>query len=177
MTIRTVRPDRGRHFQPRTHCFKQLEAVVVEMQDPKSGVQGSEQQLHAGSIPHVITGLDVLTWVSNKMKSSPEEAQAFGTMLLAYGYVYPLQNHKKLQMSSDSSLYRFQVSLKKRNGALERGSFHWSIRVELQRGEGGVREERGGVREERGGAHYSHLHDWLNHKWDFIVMQATEQFR
>lgn len=25
--------------------------------------------------------------------------------------------------------------------------------------------------------HYNHLHEWLNHKWDFIVMQATEQYK
>lgn len=37
------------------------------------------------------------------------EAQAFGTMLVAYGYVYPLQNHKKLVMCNDATLYRFQV--------------------------------------------------------------------
>lgn len=40
------------------------------------------------------------------------EAQAFGTMLVAYGYVYPLQNHKKLVMCNDETLYRFQVKLK-----------------------------------------------------------------
>ena len=39
------------------------------------------------------------------------EAQAFGTMLVAYGYIYPLQNHKKLVMCNDASLYRYQVKL------------------------------------------------------------------
>lgn len=39
------------------------------------------------------------------------EAHAFGTMLVAYGYIYPLQNHKKLVMCNDASLYRFQVKL------------------------------------------------------------------
>lgn len=36
-------------------CF-QLEAIVVEMQDAKSGVKGSEQKLNVTTIPHVITG-------------------------------------------------------------------------------------------------------------------------
>lgn len=36
-------------------CF-QLESIVVEMQDPKSGVKGSEQKLNVSTIPHVITG-------------------------------------------------------------------------------------------------------------------------
>lgn len=39
------------------------------------------------------------------------EAQVFGTMLVAYGYIYPIQNHKKLHMCNDGSLYRFQVPL------------------------------------------------------------------
>lgn len=37
------------------------------------------------------------------------EAEASGTMLVSYGYVYPLQNHRKLVMCNDASLYRFQV--------------------------------------------------------------------
>uniref|UniRef100_A0A674MJV8 Regulator of G protein signaling 9a n=1 Tax=Takifugu rubripes TaxID=31033 RepID=A0A674MJV8_TAKRU len=34
-----------------------------------------------------------------------------------------------------------------------------------------------GVLEPYEQAHYNHLHKWLNHKWDFIVMQATEQYK
>ncbi|KAF3845698.1 hypothetical protein F7725_002776 [Dissostichus mawsoni] len=119
-------------------CF-QLEAVVVEMQ---SGVKGSEQKLNVTTIPHVIT-----------------ESEAFGTMLVAYGYIYPLQNHRKLTPyfwptqkwvaeHSDYAIY-----LAKRN----------------------IRKK--GMLEPYEQAHYNHLHEWLNHKWDFIVMQATEQYK
>uniref|UniRef100_A0A3P8S7G3 Regulator of G protein signaling 9a n=1 Tax=Amphiprion percula TaxID=161767 RepID=A0A3P8S7G3_AMPPE len=109
MTIRTARPDRVQHFRPRMHCLKKLEAMVVEMQDQKSGVKGSEQKLNVTTIPHVLTGKDIIAWIANKMKTTPEEAQTFSTMLVAYGYIYPLQNHKKLVMCNDSSLYRFQT--------------------------------------------------------------------
>lgn len=34
-----------------------------------------------------------------------------GTMMVAFGYIYPLQDHKKLIIKSDPSLYRFQVTL------------------------------------------------------------------
>ncbi|KAG7261846.1 hypothetical protein CRUP_006477 [Coryphaenoides rupestris] len=68
-----------------------MEAIMVEMQDPKSGLKGTEQKLNVTTIPCVIT-----------------EAQACGTMLVAYGFVYPLQNHRKLVMCNDASLYRFQ---------------------------------------------------------------------
>ncbi|MEQ2241441.1 hypothetical protein ILYODFUR_025262, partial [Ilyodon furcidens] len=55
MTIRTARPNRGQHFRPRTHCLKKLDAIVMEMQDPKNGVKGSEQKLNVTTIPHAIT--------------------------------------------------------------------------------------------------------------------------
>lgn len=39
------------------------------------------------------------------------EARALGTMMVAFGYIYPLQDHKRLIIKSDASLYRFQVTL------------------------------------------------------------------
>uniref|UniRef100_A0A3Q1HBQ0 Regulator of G protein signaling 9a n=1 Tax=Acanthochromis polyacanthus TaxID=80966 RepID=A0A3Q1HBQ0_9TELE len=161
MTIRTARPDRVQHFRPRMHCLKKLEAIVVEMQDQKSGVKGSEQKLNVTTIPHVLTGKDIIAWIANKMKTTPEEAQTFSTMLVAYGYIYPLQNHKKLVMCNDSSLYRFQVI----------DWTHCSIYLAKRN----IRKK--GMLEPYEQAHYNHLHEWLNHKWDFIVMQATEQYK
>ncbi|XP_045571799.1 regulator of G-protein signaling 9 isoform X3 [Salmo salar] len=108
MTIRTLR-DYGQHYRPRMACLKNVEVFVVEMQDPKSGVKGADQKLNVTIIPHVINGQDILAWIVTKMKVTTEEAQAFGTMLVAYGYIYPLQNHRKLVLVPDSTLYRFQT--------------------------------------------------------------------
>lgn len=57
-----------------------------------------------------ITSL-VCSFISSSCGISVAEAQTFGTMLVAYGYIYPLQNHKKLVMCNDGSLYRFQVRI------------------------------------------------------------------
>ncbi|XP_059203906.1 regulator of G-protein signaling 9a [Centropristis striata] len=171
MTIRTVRPDRGQHFRPRNHCFKKLEAVVVEMQDPKNGVKGSDQKLNVTVIPHVVSGKDVITWITNKMKNTPEEAEAFCTMLVAYGYIYPLQNHKKLVMCNDSSLYRFQTPYFWPSQKWVAEDTDYAIYLAKRN----IRKK--GMLEPYEQAHYNHLHEWLNHKWDFIVMQATEQHK
>ncbi|XP_022620664.1 regulator of G-protein signaling 9-like [Seriola dumerili] len=171
MTIRTARPDRGRHFRPRMHCIKKLEAMVVEMQDLKSGVKGSEQKLNVTKIPHVITGQDIIAWIASKMKTETEEAHVFGTMLVAYGYIYPLQNHKKLVMCNDTSLYRFQTPYfwPTQNWVAEDSDYA------IYLAKRNIRKK--GMLEPYEQVHYNHLHEWLNHKWDFIVMQATEQYK
>ncbi|KAM4535105.1 regulator of G-protein signaling 9a [Fundulus diaphanus] len=171
MTIRTARPNRGHHFRPRTHCLKKLDAIVVEMQDPKNGVKGSEQKLNVTTIPHAITGSNIIAWISNKMKTTTEEAQVFGTMLVAYGYIYPLQNHKKLVMCNDSSLYRFQTPYFWPTQQWVPEDSDYAIYLAKRN----IRKK--GMLEPYEQAHYNHLHEWLNHKWDFIVMQATEQYK
>lgn len=37
------------------------------------------------------------------------EARTVSTMLVAFGFIYPLQDHKRLLLKTDGSLYRFQV--------------------------------------------------------------------
>uniref|UniRef100_A0A671UI27 Regulator of G protein signaling 9a n=1 Tax=Sparus aurata TaxID=8175 RepID=A0A671UI27_SPAAU len=102
------------------------------------------------------------------MKTTVEEAQTFGTMLVAYCYIYPLQNHKKLVMCNDASLYRFQTP------------YFWPTQKWVAED-----SDYGGYKHHFmlspyfcfKQVHYNHLHEWLNHKWDFIVMQATEQYK
>ncbi|XP_075888623.1 regulator of G-protein signaling 9a [Nelusetta ayraudi] len=171
MTIRNARPNREQHFRSRVHCLKKLETTVVEMQDTKSGVKGSEQKLNVTTIPHVITGKDIVAWIANKMKMTPEEAQAFGTMLVAYGYVYPLQNHKKLVMCNDETLYRFQTPYFWPTQKWVAEDVDYAIYLAKRN----IRKK--GMLETYEQAHYNHLHQWFNHKWDFIVMQATEQYK
>uniref|UniRef100_A0A8C9ZZ43 Regulator of G protein signaling 9a n=1 Tax=Sander lucioperca TaxID=283035 RepID=A0A8C9ZZ43_SANLU len=148
-----------------------LEAIVVEMQDSKSGVKGSDQKLNVTTIPHVINGKDIITWITNKMKTTPEEAEAFGTMLVAYGYIYPLQNHKKLVMCNDTSLYRFQTPYFWPTQKWVAEDTDYAIYLAKRN----IRKK--GMLEPYEQVHYNHLHEWLNHKWDFIVMQSTEQYK
>uniref|UniRef100_A0A3Q3RK98 Regulator of G protein signaling 9a n=1 Tax=Mastacembelus armatus TaxID=205130 RepID=A0A3Q3RK98_9TELE len=172
--LKTIIPAARIHrpsVAPHDPCLLNLEAIVVEMQDPKNGVKGAEQKLNVTVIPHVIAGKDIIMWIANKMNTTPEEAQVFGTMLVTYGYIYPLQNHRKLVMSNDTSLYRFQTP------------YYWPTQkwvaedsdYAIYLAKRNIRKK--GMLEPYEQAHYNHLHEWLNHKWDFIVMQATEQYK
>ncbi|KAL0984082.1 hypothetical protein UPYG_G00136870 [Umbra pygmaea] len=170
MTIRNVR-DHGQRYRPRMECLKKVEAVMLEMQDPKTGVKSQPQRLVITTIPHVITGEDIVTWLANRYSIEKEEACSLGTMLVAFGYIYPIQDHKRLVIKPDASLYRFQTP------------YFWPAQqwpVEdtdyaIYLAKRNIRKK--GMLEMHEQEQYNSLHKWMNHKWDFIVMQAKEQYR
>uniref|UniRef100_A0A3B4DY59 Regulator of G-protein signaling 9 n=1 Tax=Pygocentrus nattereri TaxID=42514 RepID=A0A3B4DY59_PYGNA len=148
-----------------------MEAVVLEMQDPKTGVKSQTQRLVITTIPHAITGEDIVEWIANRFKIDAAEARAMGTMMVAFGYIYPLQDHKRLILKPDTSLYRFQTP------------YFWPAQqwpVEdtdyaIYLAKRNIRKK--GLLELHEQEQYNNLHKWMNHKWDFIVMQAKEQYR
>uniref|UniRef100_A0A8C1DYD3 Regulator of G-protein signaling 9 n=2 Tax=Cyprinus carpio TaxID=7962 RepID=A0A8C1DYD3_CYPCA len=159
MTIKNVR-DHGQRYRPRMACLKKVENVVLEMQDPKTGVKSQTQRLVITTIPHAITG-EILR----------NKARAMGTMMVAFGYIYPLQDHKRLMLKPDTSLYRFQTP------------YFWPAQqwpVEdtdyaIYLAKRNIRKK--GMLELYEQEQYNNLYKWMNHKWDFIVMQAKEQYR
>uniref|UniRef100_A0A9R1SDD9 Regulator of G protein signaling 9a n=2 Tax=Cyprinus carpio TaxID=7962 RepID=A0A9R1SDD9_CYPCA len=163
MTIRSDR-DHGQRCRPRMSCLKKVEATVVQMQDPSTGVKGTNQKLNITTIPHAITGQDIVAWITKNMNMDNDEAQAFSTMLVAFGYIYPLQDHKKLVLRPDGSLYRFQVNKWKAEDT------DYAIYLAKRN----IRKK--GVLDAYEQEEYNKLHKWMNHKWDFIVMQAKEQY-
>uniref|UniRef100_A0A8C2KH13 Regulator of G-protein signaling 9 n=1 Tax=Cyprinus carpio TaxID=7962 RepID=A0A8C2KH13_CYPCA len=152
-------------------CTQAVENVVLEMQDPKTGVKSQTQRLVITTIPHAITGEDIVAWIANRFKIDATEARAMGTMMVAFGYIYPLQDHKRLMLKPDTSLYRFQTP------------YFWPAQqwpVEdtdyaIYLAKRNIRKK--GMLELYEQEQYNNLYKWMNHKWDFIVMQAKEQYR
>uniref|UniRef100_A0A8D0CLU3 Regulator of G protein signaling 9b n=1 Tax=Scleropages formosus TaxID=113540 RepID=A0A8D0CLU3_SCLFO len=149
----------------------QMEALVLEMQDPKDGVKSQTQRLVITTIPHAITGEDIVAWIANRFKIDAQEARTLGTMMVAFGYIYPLQDHKKLIIKPDASLYRFQTPYFWPAQQWPAEDTDYAIYLAKRN----IRKK--GVLELYEQEHYSNLHKWINHKWDFIVMQAKEQYR
>ncbi|KAI1896654.1 hypothetical protein AGOR_G00096990 [Albula goreensis] len=170
MTIRNIN-DHGQRYRPRMACLKKVEALVVEMQDPKNGVKSQTQRLVITTIPHAITGEDIVAWIANCFKVNSEEAQAIGTMMVAFGYIYPLQDHKRLIIKPDASLYRFQTPYFWPTQQWPAEDTDYAIYLAKRN----IRKK--GMLELHEQEHYNSLHKWMNHKWDFIVMQAKEQYR
>uniref|UniRef100_A0A672SS08 Regulator of G-protein signaling 9-like n=1 Tax=Sinocyclocheilus grahami TaxID=75366 RepID=A0A672SS08_SINGR len=168
MTIRSDR-DHGQRYRPRMSCLKKLEATVLQMQDPSTGVKGTDQKLNITIIPHVITGQDIVAWITKNMNID-NDGNSFGTMLVAFGYIYPLQDHKKLVLRPDGSLNRFQTP------------YFWPVQkwkaedtdYGIYLAKRNIRKK--GVLDAYEQEEYNKLHKWMNHKWDFIVMQAKEQY-
>uniref|UniRef100_A0A8C3RVX8 Regulator of G-protein signaling 9 n=2 Tax=Chelydra serpentina TaxID=8475 RepID=A0A8C3RVX8_CHESE len=127
----------------------------MEMQNPDTGIKTHTQRVMITNIPHAITGSDVLQWIVQHLKIVEEEALNLGNLMVKYGYIYPLQEPKNLILKTDSSLYRFQATiyLAKKN------------------------IKRKGILEEYEKEHYNLLNKKINYKWDFVIMQAKEQYR
>uniref|UniRef100_A0A8C1WTA4 Regulator of G protein signaling 9b n=1 Tax=Cyprinus carpio TaxID=7962 RepID=A0A8C1WTA4_CYPCA len=119
----------------------------------------------------VLSGEDIVAWIVNRFKIDATEARAMGTMMVAFGYIYPLQDHKRLILKPDTSLYRFQTP------------YFWPAQqwpVEdtdyaIYLAKRNIRKK--GMLELYEQEQYNSLYKWMNHKWDFIVMQAKEQYR
>ncbi|KAJ8363664.1 hypothetical protein SKAU_G00124950 [Synaphobranchus kaupii] len=170
MTIRNI-IDHGQRYRPRMACLKKVEALLVEMQDPKNGVKSQTQRLVITTIPHAITGEDIVAWITNRFKVDSVEAQGIGTMMVAFGYIYPLQDHKRLIIKPDTSLYRFQTPYFWPAQQWPAEDTDYAIYLAKRN----IRKK--GMLELYEQEHYNSLHKWMNHKWDFIVMQAKEQYR
>uniref|UniRef100_A0A672STT5 Regulator of G-protein signaling 9-like n=1 Tax=Sinocyclocheilus grahami TaxID=75366 RepID=A0A672STT5_SINGR len=148
--------------------FKSRE-IMLQMQDPSTGVKGTDQKLNITIIPHVITGQDIVAWITKNMNID-NDGNSFGTMLVAFGYIYPLQDHKKLVLRPDGSLNRFQTP------------YFWPVQkwkaedtdYGIYLAKRNIRKK--GVLDAYEQEEYNKLHKWMNHKWDFIVMQAKEQY-
>ncbi|XP_077482753.1 regulator of G-protein signaling 9-like isoform X4 [Stigmatopora argus] len=156
--------------QESMRVLRHAEKILLEMQDPKSGIKSQPQRLVITTIPHAITGEDMIAWLADRFQIDGREARNLGSMLVALGFVYPLQDHKRLLLKHDTSLYRFQTP------------YFWPAQqwpVEdtdyaIYLAKRNIRKK--GLLEFHEQEQYNRLHKWMNHKWDFIVMQAKEQY-
>ncbi|XP_033974749.1 regulator of G-protein signaling 9-like isoform X1 [Trematomus bernacchii] len=171
MTIRNTLQDHGQRYRPRMACLKKSEKVLLEMQDPKTGLKSQPQRLVITTIPHAITGEDIIAWLADRFQVDTQEARSFGSMLVALGYIYPLQDHKRLVIKPDASLYRFQTPYFWPTQQWPVEDTDYAIYLAKRN----IRKK--GILEMHEQEHYNRLHKWMNHKWDFIVMQAKEQYR
>ncbi|XP_052468096.1 regulator of G-protein signaling 9 [Carassius gibelio] len=105
--------------------------------------------------------------IQNRCYRSP----SYGDMMVAFRYIYPLQDHKRLILKPDTSLYRFQTPCfwPAQQWPVEATDYaiYLAKRNICKKGILELYEQE----------QYNNLYKWMNHKWDFIVMQAKEQFK
>ncbi|CAN0147339.1 unnamed protein product [Rangifer tarandus platyrhynchus] len=167
MTIR----HQGQQYRPRMAFLRKIEALVKDMQDPDTGVRVQNQKVTVISIPHAMTGSDVLQWISQRLWISGLEAQNLGNFIVKYGYIYPLQDPKNLTLKPDSSLYRFQTPYFWPTQQWPAEDVDYAIYLAKRN------IKKKGILEEYEKENYNFLNKKISYKWDFVVMQAREQYR
>ncbi|XP_057357628.1 regulator of G-protein signaling 9 isoform X2 [Manis pentadactyla] len=167
MTIR----HQGQQYRPRMAFLQKIEALVKDMQNPEMGVRMQNQKVLVTSVPHAMTGSDVLRWISQRLWVSSLEAQNLGNFIVKCGYIYPLQDPKNLILKPDSSLYRFQTPYFWPTQQWPAEDTDYAIYLAKRN------IKKKGILEEYEKENYTLLNKKINYKWDFVIMQAKEQYR
>uniref|UniRef100_A0A4W3K0I4 Regulator of G protein signaling 9a n=1 Tax=Callorhinchus milii TaxID=7868 RepID=A0A4W3K0I4_CALMI len=148
-----------------------IESLVIEMQDPENGIKTQTQRVMIATIPHALTGQDLLEWLIQRLQIEDEECQNLGNLIVNLGYLYPLQEPKNLILRPDSSLYRFQTPYFWPTQQWAAEDTNYAIYLAKRN----IRKK--GMLEEYEKENYNLLNKKINHKWDFVIMQAKEQHR
>ncbi|NXK32947.1 RGS9 protein, partial [Piprites chloris] len=149
----------------------QIEALMMEMQNPDTGIKTQTQTVMIASIPHAVTGNDILQWILQRLQITAEEALHLGDLFVKYGYIYPLQEPKNLTLKADGSLYRFQTPYFWPLQGWAADDTDYAIYLAKKN------IKRKGILEEYEKEHYNMLNQKINYKWDFVIMQAKEQYK
>ncbi|XP_064006709.1 regulator of G-protein signaling 9 isoform X2 [Pogoniulus pusillus] len=169
MTV--TRLDQGQRYRPRMAFLKKIEALMMEMQNPDKGIKTQTQTVMITDIPHAVTGNDILQWILQRLQVTQEEALHLGDLFVKYGYIYPLQEPKNLTLKPDGSLYRFQTPYFWPVQSLPADDTDYAIYLAKKN------IKRKGILEEYEKEHYNMLNQKINYKWDFVIMQAKEQYK
>ncbi|KAL6034496.1 hypothetical protein STEG23_006467, partial [Scotinomys teguina] len=156
---------------PNSSSSTQIETLVKDMQNPETGVRMQNQRVLVTSVPHAMTGGDVLQWITQRLWISNLEAQNLGNFIVKYGYIYPLQDPKNLILKPDSSLYRFQTPYFWPTQQWPAEDTDYAIYLAKRN------IKKKGILEEYEKENYDFLNKKINYKWDFVIMQAKEQYR
>ncbi|NXH40704.1 RGS9 protein, partial [Dicaeum eximium] len=148
-----------------------IETLMMEMQSPDTGIKTQTQTVMVTNIPHAVTGNDIMQWILQRLKISAEEALHLGDLFVKYGYIYPLQEPKNLTLKADGSLYRFQTPYFWPVQGWAADDTDYAIYLAKKN------IKRKGILEEYEKEHYNMLNQKINYKWDFVIMQAKEQYK
>ncbi|NXM38187.1 RGS9 protein, partial [Gymnorhina tibicen] len=149
----------------------QIETLMMEMQNPDTGIKTQTQTVMIANIPHAVTGNDIMQWILQRLQITAEEALHLGDLFVKYGYIYPLQEPKNLTLKADGSLYRFQTPYFWPVQSWAADDTDYAIYLAKKN------MKRKGILEEYEKEHYNMLNQKINYKWDFVIMQAKEQYK
>ncbi|XP_071108132.1 regulator of G-protein signaling 7-like isoform X2 [Haliotis cracherodii] len=176
MTINSGTINMDRNHKPRHMVFSKMEKLILEMQNPKTGVPVKCQKTFLSTIPSVFTGYDLITWLRHHLNISEEdvgEALHLAQLLCQYGYFFPITDNKNLVVKGDISLYRFQCPFYWASHNTEPDNVTYAIHLTKR----SMRNKQKHGLEDYEQNVYSKLQKMLCDKWETIQTQAQDQVR
>uniref|UniRef100_UPI00398F6894 regulator of G-protein signaling 11 n=1 Tax=Pristiophorus japonicus TaxID=55135 RepID=UPI00398F6894 len=152
-------------------CLAKMEKVIVAMQDPDIGITMKSQRLLVTTIPHAMTGNDIVEWIFQNFSISEEESLHLGELIIKFGYIYPLKDPKHLVLRADDSPYRFQTPYFWTSYKWPATELDYAVYLAKKN----IRKQGDLFDYEKDS--YNLLNKKINYTWDFVVMQAREQLR
>ncbi|XP_046398167.1 uncharacterized protein LOC124164972 [Ischnura elegans] len=169
-----MEPSVDAEMHQRPLVFSKMEALVREMQDPETGVPVRSQKVFLTSIPSAFMGYDLIEWLMERLNIEDSvEAVHLANILCQSGYFFPVGDTKSLNVKDDSSLYRFQTP------------YYWpsqshcpdNVEYAIYLAKRSLRNKQKHGLEDYEVEALGTLKQNLQHKWDFVTMQAEEQVR
>ncbi|KAF2363837.1 G-protein gamma-like domain [Trinorchestia longiramus] len=151
-----------------------MEALVREMQDPETGIPIRSQKLFLTTIPSAFMGYELVEWLMERLDiEDSTEAIHLANLLCQFGYFFPVGEARSLIVKEDSSLYRFQSPYywPSQNHCADTTDYAIYLTKRLFRN-----KQKHGL-EDFELEIYNKMKRGLQHKWDFVTMQAEEQMR
>uniref|UniRef100_A0A3Q3VI64 Uncharacterized protein n=1 Tax=Mola mola TaxID=94237 RepID=A0A3Q3VI64_MOLML len=151
----------------------QIEDIITNIQDDTEGVPIRTVKSFMTKIPSVVTGADIVQWLTKNLSiEDPAEAMHIGSLIAAQGYFFPISDHV-LSLKDDGTFYRFQAPYFWPSNCWEPENTDYAIYLCKRTMQNKTRLELADYEAEN----LARLQRAFARKWEFIYMQAEAQVK
>ncbi|XP_013391566.1 regulator of G-protein signaling 7 isoform X2 [Lingula anatina] len=172
--LAVIMADNDAHQHPRHMMYAKMENLIRCMQFSENAIPVRSQKLFLTTVPDAFAGQDLIDWLYTKLQTEERlHASHLANLLCQYGYLFPVSDQKNLVVKDDNTLFRFQTPYFWPSNNWKPDHVDYAIYLAKRT----LRNKQRHGLEDFEQVAFNKLQKMLAHKWDFIFMQAEEQFK